>query len=600
MARKIAFDDTDPIGRPAARMSDTPLLSAYHFRPPRSPVLEAVGQWLRRQVRIELFSLPGYGLTLGGLTSQGFVVGPRDLRPTDAELGRSVRRGHFIMGGTRLDLEEGEDPWNRPSPSRSFAVELHRFSWLPHVVATGENGVYEALKLTLGWFSIFGDWSPFAWGPEVLSRRVFNLACACRRMSALANTEQAKAMADSLARQARHLMRLPLDPALQAEQLVAVAVAGCALGGRAGDYLRKKALRRLPLALGRTILADGGHASRSPEAGLELLFDLLTLDDALLQRGLSPPRPLLMALERLTFGVRCLTLPDGRLVSVQGGEATDADRIQAALAHEEAFEPISQELTGSGYQRLTSKADRGLVVVVDTAAPVRTGFGASACDQPLSISVTGGRDRLITNCGWSPRERDHPGYRLAAASSGLSLGEASPLTSMGGWIAKVLGPRLEGPQYRVAARRIEAEPGILLETAHDGYGARFGLAHERRLYVDHAKDELRGEDRLLPLRLDSQQVPYALPYCVRFILDPQVLVSLTRDKRSVLLRGPSGQGYWFRNDASDLSVEMAVVFENGIPRKSQQIVLRGAAKTDSPSRIRWKLSRADEGHRFGN
>ena len=65
---------------------------------------------------------------------------------------------------------------------------------------------------------------------------------------------------------------------------LSAAVAGCALAGKAGAAIRNRALKRLPAALAATVAPDGGHASRSPEAGLELLLDLLTLDDALLQQ----------------------------------------------------------------------------------------------------------------------------------------------------------------------------------------------------------------------------------------------------------------------------------------------------------------------------
>ena len=56
---------------------------------------------------------------------------------------------------------------------------------------------------------------------------------------------------------------------------------------------------RLPGALDRTVDADGGHASRSPEAGLELLLDLLTLDDALSQLSQAGPDAIRAAIQRM-------------------------------------------------------------------------------------------------------------------------------------------------------------------------------------------------------------------------------------------------------------------------------------------------------------
>ncbi len=79
-----------------------------------------------------------------------------------------------------------------------------------------------------------------------------------------------------------------------------------------------RALQRLEPALKASVLADGGHASRAPEAGLELLFDLMTLDDALVQLGQVPPEELTRAVDRLGAALRFFTLADGRLASFQG------------------------------------------------------------------------------------------------------------------------------------------------------------------------------------------------------------------------------------------------------------------------------------------
>ena len=84
----------------------------------------------------------------------------------------------------------------------------------------------------------------------------------------------------------------------------------------------------------------------------------------------------------------------------------------------------------------------------------------------------------------------------------------------------------------------------------------------------------------------------AAPYAVRFYLQPGATASMARDRRSVILRGESGRGWFFRSDAADVAIEPSACFENGLTRRSVQIVLRGSARTDAESRIRWKLEPA--------
>ena len=84
----------------------------------------------------------------------------------------------------------------------------------------------------------------------------------------------------------------------------------------------------------------------------------------------------------------------------------------------------------------------------------------------------------------------------------------------------------------------------------------------------------------------------AAPYAVRFHLHPEVQVSIARDHKSVLLRGPSGRGWWFRSDAPEVAVETSAWFENGWPKRAPQIVLKGVARTNGSTRVRWKISPA--------
>jgi len=551
------------------------------------------GRLLTRQMWIELYGLPGYGLTLRGRTAQGFAATPRDFRPVDPAPGKAVLGGKFVLAGTSLDAPAPEDPWNRPSPTRAFAVELHAFAWLPSLMLQGERGAREALRLTLTWATVFARWSPFAWDPAILARRTLNLACAARRMSQVAAEAERLRLADILGRQARQLLRPPGGTAARAERLIAVAVAGCVLAGAPGSGLRRAALRALPSALARTVGEDGAHASRSPEAGLELLLDLLTLEDALAQLSEPAPDAMRSAIQRLTSAVRFNTLPDGRLVTMQGGGPSTPARVAAAVAHDDIEDDEAPTGTVGGVARIRSPL---LTIAADIAAPARGAWSAAACAQPLALEIVCGRDRLVTGCGWTPRAADRQGLRLGPGHSTLTLGESSTGAPLGGWRGGLLGARLIGRPLHADVHRRDGEGAVWLEAEHDGWVHDFGLLHQRRLYLDQRLDELRAEERLHPAPGQKEVVrAIAAPYAIRFQLEPGVQASLARDRRSILLRGHSGRGWWFRTDGPDVAIEPSVHIDEGLTRRSLQIVVRGSARTDSETKIRWKLSPAGSG-----
>lgn len=549
-----------------------------------------VGRLLTRQLWIELYGLPGYGLTLKGPSVSAFTATPRDYRPADAAVGKTIAGGRFVLAGTSMDAPAPANPWNRPSPTKAFAIQLHAFAWLPALMADGERGAREALRLTLAWGEHFSRWSPFAWDPDILSRRVYALACAARRMAATAGEADRAQLADLLGRQARQLLRPPGGLAGKAERLTAAAITGCVLAGPAGASLRKRALARLPGALHATVGADGGHASRSPEAALELLLDLLTLDDALGQISEPTPAPVSAAIGRLTAALRLLTLPDGRLVSMEGGGASTAARVAAARAHDaDAREP---QQTGhvAGLTRIQSPL---LTIVADASATPRGAWSGAACAQPMALEIVCGRDRLITGCGWNPKASDRQGLRLTPGHSTLTLGETSLGEPLGGWKADLLGARMAGRPYHVSVDQRDGEGAVWLEIEHDGWVHDYGLKHQRRLYLDQRLDELRAEERLYPADGQKDVIrAIAAPYAVRFHLEPGVQASLARDRRSILLRGHSGRGWWFRTDGPDVAIEPSVHVDDGLTRRSLQIVVRGSTRTDAESRIRWKLSPA--------
>jgi uncharacterized heparinase superfamily protein len=421
---------------------------------------------------------------------------------------------------------------------------------------------------------------------------VFHRASPARILCARASQAATAQTAADLATQARFLLSGDDGPVRASERAAAAGVAACALGGRAGDVLLDRALRRLAHALPDTLAHDGGHTSRCPQAALELFFDLATLDDALAQHGIAAPEEMARAIGRLATVVRFFTLADGRLAAFQGGEELSGPYVAAARAQDELGDRAVPPHR-NGYHRLEA---RSLQVVVDAGAPATGPWSTTACAQPLAIEVLAGARRLIVGGGWTPECQGPQALRLVDAGSTLCVGEAACGQPIGGFAAKVLGPRLYGACEEVEARRHEAPGASWLELAHQGWGAAFGFRHERRLYIDVDADELRGEDRLSPLQVSGPRNADGrrfVPIAVRFHLHPQVSALIARDGTSVLLKADGEEsGWWLRSDAADVTLEPSTHYQGGEARRSQQIVLRGQARLDAGARIRWKLSAA--------
>ncbi len=552
----------------------------------------AVAVAIQRQVREEWAGTPLHRWLLARPRPDGLGAAPKDLRPPDPDNGRRILAGAFVFAGGNLTPGPGGDPWNQPSPSRRFAVALHRFDWLRDLTVLGEPGAEEALRLTLEWRRTFGRWNSFAWSPEALERRTFNLACAARAVCARASEAETAAIALDLARQARRLLEVGDGPMRAAERAVAAAVAATALSGPAAQKLLERALARLEQVLPATVGPDGGHRSRNPQAALELLFDLTALDDGLVQQGVAAPDEMLRAIDRLAGAARFFTLADGRLAAFQGGEELDAAYVAAARA-DDGVADRGVPVLRNGYHRLES---RSLQLIADGDAPAQGAWSIAACAQPLAVEILAGGRRLIVGGGWSPDAYGPQAMRLVDAASTASIGDAACGEPLRGFPARLLGPRLRDADHLVEARRHEAPGALWLELRHDGWVRRFGLRHERRLYLDLEADELRGEDRFTREVPEAETTPEGrrfIPFTVRFHLHPEVSALIARDRKSVLLKAEGEEtGWWLRSDALEVVIEPSIHYQDGRPRRAQQIVLRGQARMDAGARVRWKLAAA--------
>ena len=527
-----------------------------------------------RRTLVEDWRGSGFGRWLArGPRPTGFSDAPRPVRPVSPLVGCRVLEGVLALAGEILIFGPGGEAWDRPCPTRAFAVALHSFEWLPHLMAANPGGPGEALRLVLAWRRQFGAWSSFSWSEQVLIRRAVNLACAGAALAERASETEAALIAASLERQARLLLGAG-DPATRAERAAAAAIAATALTGAASQRLLARALLQLVRALGRALDPDGGHRSRRADAALALLLDLMTLDAALSRRGRATPDGVLRAMDRLSEAVRFFTLADGGLSAQQGGAQTQI----AAADRRGAVEPGPHPVRCNGYQRMDSHV---LQVIADCAPPPCGPWSVSAGAQPMGLEVLAAGRRLIAaSVG-----------RSQAQASALIVGERPTGRILKGFVGRTLGARLVEAAAVIAVQRHEGPGAVWLDIDYRGWLGRFGLLHQRRLYLDTAAGELRGEDRLTPTaKAQGPDGRHFVPYTLRFQLEPEVSVLVSQDRRSALLKIAGTQRGWIlRNDILDIAVEPT----SGAARPSQQLVLRGQRRADSGARVRWKLGPAE-------
>jgi len=495
--------------------------------------------------------------------------------PEDRATGDAILDDALPFFGKTLPL--GRAPWTAVPTGPRAASTLHGFAWLGDLAAIGTNAAVERRReLVGGWIASDRACTDPAWRADVLGRRLAAWMAASEFLLAGSDDGFRRRFLESASMQARHLARVAPNAA---GDLGAIAAAkgwiASALCLGVGDLGR--ALAFLENEIAGQVLPDGGHAGRNPQAHAGVLRDLLDIRAALEAGGAEIPPAVQGAIDRMAPMLRALRHGDGGLALFHGALEGDRRVIDAVLARAAVRGKAPGAAPHSGFQRLAAGRT---VAIVDTGAPPALG-GVTAHASALALEVSDGRDRMIVNCGASGGDDAdwRNALRATAAHSTITVDDANSAD---------LRPDdgFGRPAAPVSAERREADGAVWLDTAHDGYRRRFGLVHRRRLYIDSAGDDIRGEDAL-----DGAG---GRMFRARFHFHPDVKASLTQDGTAVLLRLPGGAGWRFIAVGGALSIEESVYLGGGgRPRWAEQIVV-GGPLSDTGAQVKWAIRREGE------
>ena len=523
-----------------------------------------------------------YRRLLTGPLSDRILFHPYDALPRRLEDADALLRGRFKFGGEVQEAKVGSI-FDAVPPSRAWADALHGFAWLPPLaLAGGEPARNLATGLITQWQERNARYSEPAWSPEVMARRLVNLFAHGRLVIANSDLLWRSKVFVSLREQSRMLARIAHeapDGMPRFESAAAYALSGACLG----DSQRRlyEGLKCLEGEIGRQILPDGGHVSRSPEALVHCYRLIVMVMDALAAGSLEVPHPIRSAYDRIAPMIRFFRHGDGALALFNGGTECDPKMIAGLLARDEVRGQPFAYAPHSGYHRMTAGKTLALLDCGKVPPPPFSKSAHAAC---LALELSSGHHRIVVNCGaaGSTHPRWESALRATAAHSTVSLSDVSMAALLSPGIGRdLLGPVLLGGPADIETHRVETPQGWSVEASHDGYLNQFGLRHERQVTVSQQGLAVTGSDRLLP---KSSRARPPIPFAIRFHIHPDVRVSPSQGG-GILLKLPNGEGWRFRTGAQ-LAVEESVYLGGDAVRRTEQLVISGEVR-DQPVEAAW-------------
>ena len=495
----------------------------------------------------------------------------RDVWPGDALRGARLLRGEMELGGATAVLQPGT--WAAGAASPILVAAAHGFAWLRDLREIGSPAALLRARALVGEWIAAPPNEPIAHRPDVTGARI---------AAWLGHYDFFAATADDSFRQ-RLMARLVADARRLSASLPTEEIDGRALTALKGltavavalpdqqAYLTR-VLRFLPQELARQVLPDGCHAERSPLAHLTALQDLIDIRALLQSAQATPPATLTPMIERMATVLRFFRHGDLGLTQFNGAREESGPLIDQVLARAGRTGKLPIALQDGGFHRL--QAGR-TVVIVDAGAPPPPGLDRYAHAGTLAMEMSVGRERVVVNCGGFPAggESWRDATRATAAHSTLVIADVN---------SSELKPEALGHRAAVHdLQRQEADGAHWLEVSHDGWKRAFGAVHRRSLYIASSGDDVRGEDTV--------EAFGPQPFTLRFHLHPDVAASPQGNGEAVLLRLRSGAGWRLRADGGKLSIEDSIYLGGPEPRRSEQVVITGAA--DGPQQIKWAISK---------
>ncbi|PZQ48957.1 MAG: heparinase [Rhodovulum sulfidophilum] len=525
-----------------------------------------------------------------------------------------VDRGERLVAGSwpaleGLVVEVGTGSiWDAPLRSGTVANRLEGArqtgDWLDDLAALGTKAARQrAQSWTWDWIRHYGAGSGPGWRPDWAGARAMRWTAHSEMLTHGVEQSGVDRFWRALAAHRRYLT-LAWDEAPEGLPRLR-ALAGLVWIGRVLPSREDADAAELLGALaGDYVGPEGAVPSRAPEDLAEAVI-LLTWTARILESGgAKASAEHLAAIARAVPVIRALRFADGRLARFHGGGPGVPERLDLALA-ELRLATREKPRLPMGFARL---AGGRLALAMDAAPPPSEGEGAlTAHAATLAFEMTVGRQPFVVNAGPGEvfgRDWAHLCRQTAAQSTVEVDGQSSARIEGRDFAARTFGERLESGPTLVSVRQAQDATGMWLLATQDGYVATHGLLHERRIFVEAAGREARGEEILsvtdarARARFDRAAARGPVAFAVRFHLHPTIRAELDTYRGQVALAFPSGEAWVFRAGGGVIELEDSIYFDRAAarPAATKQVVVR-ARVVEYLGQVTWSFGRTAEAPR---
>ncbi len=563
----------------------------------RSPSSQTSLSKTKRDLALGFKRSPLLRWRYGKKNVEQLLLVPRDLRTADPSLSIELDMGQFGLAGATVFLNGGS-PLHATPPNINWEKELHGFGWVRNLRAARTDRAQEqAQEITHDWLSLFSSQKGIAWEPEVAARRLISWLSHSNFLLYEADEKSYLSLMSAIDEHMKFLSMTGIQakPGMpRLLSLISLMFAGLCVSEQ--EKFADQHVKLMCNELDKQILSDGGHVSRDNSVLASILIDLLPLKQCFVTRNLTPPQPLIDAINRMLPMIHYMRLGDGLMSRFNGAGTTLPDTLSTAMAYDDAANEPLKEAQASKYFRLQKG---NVILLMDGGTPPELDLSAKSHAGCLSFEMSSGSCPVIVNCGAAP-----PAYHTMASNARASVAH-STVTINNRSSAQFIHDKtvkqsehpslLAGPASVKAFYESDAEKSKIIGS-HDGYLDRFGLIHHRMLSLSHDGYSFIGEDWIEVAATEAKEDhQMGWPFAVHFHIHPDVITTRAADGKSITLTLPDSQEWKFSAQGQIIYLEESIFYADFAgPCQSVQAVIRGNCINNT--KISWLLAKVVKTH----
>ena len=223
--------------------------------------------------------------------------------------------------------------------------------------------------------------------------------------------------------------------------------------------------------------------------------------------------------------------------------------------------------------------DRNKALFFDVVQPTKFNFNKELCASSLALEISGGGEKIITNCGGTEAGGKNPGYlKYSAAHSTIIINNTNISEIKEGDINKTF------PKQVIFETKDDSEK-ISLSGSHNGYLKNYSKICKRKIIINKKKNLFEGEDTIISNKSNIEKVFFH----IRFHLTPEISTTMTSNKKSIIIKTQKNNMWVFKCD-NKIIIEKSINVKNDITIETSQIVISGTTSL-LKNKIKWSLEK---------